>query len=181
MSFAKVTIVGRLGNDPETKYTQNGTLILSFSMAADGRRRGGGSGENQSNTTWFRVSAFAEQADRLATMVERGYIAKGRMLYVEGQLEARPYTGNDGKERTSLDVTLSDWQFIGSGQQDGQRNQGGDFNNNQGGNFGGNQGGGYGGGRNDRNQDSGNQYGGSNYGNEFPSGDEPSDLNDVPF
>jgi single-strand DNA-binding protein len=178
MSFAKVTIVGRLGNDPETKYTQSGTLILSFSMAADGRRRGGG--DNQSNTSWFRVSAFAEQAERLATMVERGYIGKGRMLYVEGQFEARPYTGNDGKERTSLDVTLTDWQFIGSGQQDGQRNQSGDLNSGQGNNQGGNFGGSQGGGRNDRNQDSGG-YGGSDYGNEFPSGDEPSDLNDVPF
>lgn len=174
MSFARVTIVGRLGGDPETRYTQNGTLIVSFSMAADGRKRGG---DSQPSTTWFRVSAFGEQADRLVKMIERGYIAKGRQLYVEGQFEARPYQGNDGQERTSLDVTLSDWQFIGSGQQDQQRgSQGGNFG---GGNQGGNQG--YNNSnQNDANQDSGS-YGGSNYGNEFPSGDDQSDMNDVPF
>lgn len=175
MSFARVTIVGRLGGDPETRYTPNGTLIVSFSMAADGRKRGG---DSQPNTTWFRVSAFGEQADRLVKMIERGYIGKGRQLFVEGQFEARPYQGNDGQERTSLDVTLSDWQFLGTGRDDQQRGnqQGGNFG---GGNQGGNQGG-YNNNQNDFNQDSGS-YGGSNYGNEFPSGDDQSDLNDVPF
>ena len=175
MSFAKVTIVGRLGQDPESRYLQSGTLVVSFSMAADGRRRGG----EQPSTTWFRVSAFGEQAERIANMVERGYIAKGRMLYVEGQFEARQYQGNDGQMRTSNDVNLSDWQFIGGGrdgQQQGQ--QGGNFGGgNQGG---GNQGGFSGGNQGNANQDSGSSYGGSNYGNEFPSGDE-SDINDVPF
>lgn len=174
MSFARVTVVGRLGGDPETRYTQNGTLIVSFSMAADGRKRGG---DSQPSTTWFRVSAFGEQADRLVKMIERGYIAKGRQLYVEGQLEARPYQGNDGKERTSLDVNLSDWQFINSGQQDGQRGQGGDSS---GGNQGGNQDNAAGD-RNDSIQESRSSYGGSDYGDRFPSGDEPSDMNDVPF
>ncbi len=168
MSFAKVTIVGNLGRDPETRYSQNGTLIISFSIAAQGRFRSG----QEPTTTWFRVSAFGQQAERLATMVERGYIAKGRLLYVEGQLEESTFTGNDGQERKSLEVTLTDWQFIGGGrdnQQEGQRGQGG--------NFGGNQGGG----RNSQMSDPGSQYGGSSYGNDFPSGDEPSDLNDVPF
>ena len=178
MSFAKVTIVGRLGGDPETRYSQNGTLILSFSMAADGRRRGGN--DSQPSTSWFRVSAFGQQAERLATMVERGYIAKGRQLYVEGQFEARPYQGNDGKERTSLDVTLTDWQFIGSGQQDGQRNQGG-----QGGSFGSNQGGDQSSSasvRNDSDQDSfGGGYGGSDYGKGSPTGDDDGGMDEVPF
>lgn len=164
MSFAKVTIVGRLGQDPESRYLQSGTLVVSFSMAADGRRRSG----EQPSTTWFRVSAFGEQAERLANMVERGYIAKGRMLYVEGQFEARQYTGNDGQVRTSNDVNLTDWQFIGSGQQDQQRG-------------GGNNRSGFSNDRNEGSQDTDSGYGGSNYGNDFPSGDESSDMNDVPF
>ncbi len=175
MSFAKVTIVGRLGQDPESRYLQSGTLVVSFSMAADGRRRGG----EQPSTTWFRVSAFGEQAERIANMVERGYIAKGRLLYVEGQFEVREYTGNDGQTRTSNDVNLTDWQFIGSGRDNQQQGQQGD---NQGGFGGGNQGGGYSGGnQGNTSQDSGSSYGGSNYGNEFPSGDDQSDINDVPF
>lgn len=171
MSFAKVTIVGRLGQDPESRYLQSGTLVVSFSMAADGRRRGG----EQPSTTWFRVSAFGEQAERLANMVEKGYIAKGRMLYVEGQFEARQYTGNDGQMRTSNDVNMTDWQFIGSAQQDQQRGGG----SQGGGNFGGgNQAGGNQGGSG---QGSGSSYGGSDYGNDFPTGDDQSDMNEVPF
>lgn len=175
MSFAKVTIVGRLGQDPESRYLQSGTLVVSFSMAADGRRRSG----EQPSTTWFRVSAFGEQAERIANMVERGYIAKGRLLYVEGQFEVREYTGNDGQPRTSNDVNLSDWQFIGGGRDNQQGQQGG----NQGGFSGGNQGSSGGGNQGNFNQDSGSgsNYGGSNYGNEFPSGDDQGDINEVPF
>lgn len=113
MSFAKVTIVGRLGGDPESRYLQNGKLVVSFSMAADGRKK-------DSGPTWFRVSAFDEQAERIANMVERGYIAKGRMLYVEGRFETREYQAN-GQNRTSNDVVMTDWQFVGSGQQEQQQ------------------------------------------------------------
>lgn len=116
MSFAKATIVGRLGGDPETKYLESGTMVVSFSMAADGRKKDAG-------PTWFRVSAFGEQAERIATMIERGYIKKGALLYVEGRLESREYQAN-GQNRTSLDVNLSDWQFVGGNQQDGQQQQG---------------------------------------------------------
>lgn len=117
MSFAKVTIIGNLTRDAESRYTESGKLIISFGIAADGRKRG-----NDKGTTFFNVSAFGEQAERLATMVERGYIAKGRLLYVEGQFEVRGYTGNDGMPRTSNDVNLTDWQFIGGGdKQDGNQ------------------------------------------------------------
>lgn len=114
MSFATVTIVGRLGGDPESRYLQNGQLVVNFSMAADGRKKG--------DTTWFRVSCFGEQAERVANMVERGYIAKGRMLYVAGRFEAREYQAN-GQSRTSLDVVMSDWQFVGSGERQGESQQ----------------------------------------------------------
>ncbi len=169
MSFAKVTIVGNLGRDPETRYTQNGTLIISFTIAAQGRFRTGGQPQT---TTWFRVSAFGQQAERLANMVEKGYIAKGRLLYVEGQLEENTFTGNDGQERRSLEVTLTDWQFVGSNQQDGQRNQGGSF--------GGNQGGSQdspGPRRTDSDGDVFEPYPGSKYNDSDPEGD----MNDVPF
>ncbi len=173
MSFAKVTIVGNLGRDPETRYTQNGTLIISFTIAAQGRFRTGG---QQQTTTWFRVSAVGQQAERVANMVDKGYINKGKLLYVEGQLEENTFTGNDGQERKSLEVTLTDWQFVGGGrddQQQGGNRAGGDNQDSGQGNFGGS--------RNDSIQESSGSYGGSKYGSEFPSGDDPSDLNDVPF
>ena len=112
MSFVKVTIVGNLTRDPETRYTQNGALNVQFGIAADGRKRG-------ENATFFRVTAWDKDAERIVAMMERGYIAKGKSLYVEGQLEQREYTDANGQPRTSLDVTLTDWQFVG-GRQDTQ-------------------------------------------------------------
>ena len=116
MSFAKVTIIGNLGRDPETRYTPNGALNVQFTIAADGRPKQGGEKE----TTWFRVTAWDKQAERIVAMMERGYIGKGKSLYVEGQLEERRYEAN-GQQRTSLDVTLTDWQFVGGRQDDNQR------------------------------------------------------------
>ncbi len=170
MSFAKVTIVGNLGQDPEVRYTPSGTMNVQFSIAAAGRRRGEG---DQENTTWFRVTAWDKQAERLVTLIERGYVAKGRQLYVDGQLETRQYTDRNGQPRTSLDVTMSDFQFVGSRQD----NQGGEQGAQGGGTYSGSQGG---------NQGSygGGNYGGSNYGNQggdFSQDEGPDSLNDVPF
>jgi len=172
MSFAKVTIVGNLGQDPEVRYTPSGTMNVQFTMAADGRRRGGEGSDQEANTTWFRVTAWDKQAERLVTLIERGYIAKGRQLYVDGQLETRQYTDRNGQPRTSLDVTLHDFQFVGSRQDNQQGGGQGNYGGNQGGGFGGNQGG-YGGGN----------YGGSNYGNQGGNFDDEGSesLNDVPF
>jgi single-strand DNA-binding protein len=176
MSFAKVILVGNLGRDPETRYTPSGALNVQFTMAASGRRRGNDANE-QENTTWFRVTAWDRLAERLVTMAERGYIGKGKLLYVEGQLESRQFTGNDGQVRTSLDVTMSDFQFVGSRQDNQGGGQGGNFSSGQGNQtsgVGGSQGG-YGGGN----------YGGSNYGNQggddFGQDDSSENLNDVPF
>ena len=117
MSFAKTTIIGNLGGDIDTRYLESGKLVVSFSIAAAGRKRG-----DVTPTTWFRVSAFGEIAERLLTMAEAGYIGKGKQLYVEGMLEAREYEAG-GKTRTSLDVVMTDWQFLGGGQQTAQNGQ----------------------------------------------------------
>lgn len=114
MSFAKVAIVGNIGREPEIRHTPNGAKNVQFSMAADGRPRQG-----EKTTTWFRVTAWDKDAERIEAMMQRGYIAKGKSLYVEGQLEQRDYTDANGQQRVSLDVTLSDWQFVG-GRQDTQ-------------------------------------------------------------
>lgn len=118
MSFAKVTIVGNIGREPEVRHTPSGAKNVQFSMAADGRPSKNG----EKSTTWFRVTAWQEQAERIIAMMERGYIAKGKSLYVEGQLEQRDYTDANGQPRVSLDVTLTDWQFVG-GKQDTQEQQ----------------------------------------------------------
>lgn len=160
MSLAKVTIIGNLGRDPETRYTPSGALNVQFSVAASRRWRDS-QGQDQENTTWFRVTAWGRLAETMVSLAERGYLAKGRQVYVEGRIEAREYTGSDGQVRTSLDVNANEVQLLGNRQD------------NQGGGYGGQQGGGQQGG-----------YGGGNYGGNYGGGqvDEGSDdLNGVPF
>ncbi|MBC7235273.1 MAG: single-stranded DNA-binding protein [Chloroflexi bacterium] len=106
--YQKLILVGRLGRDPEMRYTPDGTPVTSFSVATD-RRWTDASGQQQQRTVWFRVTAWR----RLAEICNQ-YLAKGRMVLVEGELnEPRPYQGRDGEWRASLDVTARTIQFLG--------------------------------------------------------------------
>lgn len=162
MSLAKVTIIGNLGRDPETRYTPSGALNVQFSVAASRRWRDS-QGQEQENTTWFRVTAWGRLAETLVNLNERGALVKGRQVYVEGRIESREFTGSDGQVRTSLDVNASEVQLLGN-RQDNQGGEGAGGGQQQGGSYGGN----YGGGR-QRQQ------------NEFGDEGGPDDLNEVPF
>lgn len=106
MSFNKITIVGNLGHDPELRYTPQGIPVCNFSVATNERWRDSG-GELQERTTWFRVTAWRRHAE-----LANQYLKKGSQVYVEGRLSLREYTGRDGVVRTSLEVTVSDIQFL---------------------------------------------------------------------
>jgi single-strand DNA-binding protein len=110
---ARITLVGNLGRDPETRYTPNGTMNVTFTMAVSWRFNDQ-SGQQQERTNWYRVTAWgklAETADRLA---QNGYLTKGKQVYVDGRLEAREYQDQQGQTRTSLDVTANTLQLLGS-------------------------------------------------------------------
>ena len=106
-SFNKIIIVGYLGRDPELRYTTDGTPVCSFSVATTERRKDK-AGEFRDITTWFRVSVWRRQAE-----VASQYLSKGRQVYVEGRLTTNEFQDRDGNNRTSLEVTASDIQFIG--------------------------------------------------------------------
>ena len=107
--YQKLILVGRLGQDPEMRYTPDGTPVTSFSVATD-RRWTDASGQQQERTVWFRVSAWR----RLAETCNQ-YLSKVRQVLVEGELsEPRPYQGRDGEWRASLQVTARTVQFLGS-------------------------------------------------------------------
>jgi single-strand DNA-binding protein len=112
MSLAKVTIIGNLGRDPETRYTPSGALNVQFSVAAS-RKWKDGSGQDQENTTWFRVTAWGRLAETLVALSERAAFGKGKQVYIEGRIELREYE-KDGQIRTSLDVNASEVQLLGS-------------------------------------------------------------------
>lgn len=111
--YQQITLVGRLGNDPEMRYTQSGVPVTSFSLAVS-RRWNNAEGEPQEKTTWFRVTAWRRQAEVISQ-----YVTKGNPLLVVGEMEeARPWTDRDGNMRASLEVTLREFSFI-SGRNDG--------------------------------------------------------------
>ncbi|MCI0338818.1 MAG: single-stranded DNA-binding protein [Acidobacteria bacterium] len=113
-SFNKITIVGYLGRDPEIKYTPQGMAICNFTIATTEKRKNR-DGEQEDVTTWFRVASFGKQAETISQ-----HLAKGSQLYLEGRLRQETYTDRDGAQRQSLEVTLSDFHFIGTSDKSGQ-------------------------------------------------------------
>jgi single-strand DNA-binding protein len=109
--MAKALLIGNVGRDPEQRYTQTGTMTVSFSIAVNNRRRNP-DGSYQDETEWYRITA----AGRLAEICQQ-YVTKGSQLYVEGRLRVDRWTGQDGQPRTTLDVFANDIQLLGSRQQ----------------------------------------------------------------
>lgn len=165
MSIAKAIVVGNLGGDPETRYTPSGAMNVRFSVASTRKFRDS-SGQDQERTTWFRVTAWGRLAETIDGLVQRGFVAKGRQIYVEGRIELSEWTGNDGEKRTSLELNATEFQLVGN-RPDSQGDSGG----------GGYSGGGGAGGGNS----SGGNSGGSNRRDSFSDQERPSDMDDVPF
>ncbi len=101
-SVNKVILVGNLGRDPEVRSLQDGSKVVSLSLATSERWRDRQSGENRERTEWHRIVVFNE---RLAEVAER-YLRKGSKVYVEGALQTRKWTGNDGQERYTTEIVL---------------------------------------------------------------------------
>ena len=105
-SFNRITIVGNLGRDPETRTLPSGDTVVDFSIATTERRRTADGGA-QETTTWFRVSAFGKLGE-----TAQQYLHKGSYAYVDGTLTLREYTGNDGQTRQSLEVRARDLRML---------------------------------------------------------------------
>jgi single-strand DNA-binding protein len=109
----KVMIIGNLGRDPEMKYTQTGTPVTQFSVAVS-RSRKSPDGQQIDETEWFRVVAW----ERLAETCNE-YLRKGSKVYIEGRLQTRKWTGQDGQERTTVEVVANEMLLLDSRQQGG--------------------------------------------------------------
>ncbi len=102
-SVNKVILVGNLGRDPEVRFAQDGGKIVNFSLATSESWKDRQSGERREKTEWHRVVVFNPN---LADVAER-FLKKGSKVYVEGQLQTRKWTGNDGQERYTTEIVLS--------------------------------------------------------------------------
>ena len=101
----RVSLLGNLGADPEVRYTQKGTQIVTFRVAVN-QVRTGPDGERQENTEWFRVRV----ANRQSEFVQR--LSKGSRVLVIGRLDIGHYQGKDGESRTSFDVWCDEVQAM---------------------------------------------------------------------
>lgn len=100
---AKVELVGRLGRDPETRYTPAGALYISFSMAVS-KKWEGRDGQSKEQTSWFKVMAWKALAEQLDQAVNGGTLRKGSRVQVIGSLDIRDWTDQQGGKRTSAEV-----------------------------------------------------------------------------
>lgn len=110
----RVILVGNLGDDPETKYTQGGMAVTSIRLATTSVRKDK-DGNTQERTEWHRVKFFGKLAE-----IAGEYLRKGSQVYVEGSIRYDKYTGNDGVERYFTDIIAEEMQML-SGKSEGQR------------------------------------------------------------
>lgn len=106
-SVNKVILIGNLGRDPELRYTQSGKAVANLSIATSERSGG------QERTEWHRVVVWDKQAEACGR-----YLAKGRSVYVEGRLQTKEWTDQQGAKRQQVEIVASFVQFLGGGKNE---------------------------------------------------------------
>jgi single-strand DNA-binding protein len=104
----KVILIGRLGGDPEIRYTNNGTAVANFSLATSANWTNK-SGEREERTDWHKIVAFG----RLGEICGE-YLNKGKQVYVEGRLQTRSWEDKDGNKRKTTEVVALQLQMLGA-------------------------------------------------------------------
>ncbi len=104
----KVILLGRLGADPEVRYTSSGTAVTNFRMATSTMFTNK-EGQKEEKTDWHRVVAFG----RLGEICGE-YLAKGKQVYIEGRLQTRDWEDKDGNKRWITEVIAQSMQLLGA-------------------------------------------------------------------
>ncbi|QTH20773.1 single-stranded DNA-binding protein [Rhizorhabdus wittichii] len=107
-SVNKVILVGNLGRDPESRSFQNGGKVVNLRVATSEQWKDRNTGERRDKTEWHSVAIFNEA---LANVAER-YLRKGSKVYLEGQLQTRKWTDQQGQERYSTEVVLQGFNAV---------------------------------------------------------------------
>ena len=102
----KAMVIGHLGADPEMRYTANGNAVTTFSVASS--QSFTREGERKEATEWFRVVTWNKLAESCSQ-----YLAKGRLVYVEGRLQTRSWDGQDGQKRYTTELIAQEVKFLG--------------------------------------------------------------------
>ncbi len=107
-SVNKVILIGRLGRDPDLKYTPSGAPVANFSLATDETYKDR-NGEQQSRTEWHRIVAWGKLAEICGE-----YLTKGKQVYVEGSIRSREYEDKSGNKRTVHEIVARQMTMLGS-------------------------------------------------------------------
>ncbi|MEW6055647.1 MAG: single-stranded DNA-binding protein [Bdellovibrionota bacterium] len=113
MSVNKVLIIGRLGSNPEVRFTPSGAAVANFSVATN-ESWNDKSGQKQERTEWHRVVVWGKLAQLCGE-----YLAKGRQVYVEGRLQTRQWQDKDGQTKYTTEVIANTIQFLGAAGERG--------------------------------------------------------------
>lgn len=103
----KVILIGNLGNDPDTRYTQGGSAIANISLATTNAWKDKDTGETQERTEWHRVVFFGRLAE-----IASEYLRKGSGVYVEGRLQTRKWQDQNGNDRYTTEVVANEMQML---------------------------------------------------------------------
>ncbi len=109
MSVNKAIVVGRLGRDPETRYTSGGQAVCNFSVATDSTYKDR-NGERQKRTEWHRIVVWSKLAE-----ICQQYLKKGHLVYIEGRLQTREWEDKrDGQKRSTTEIIASEMRMLTS-------------------------------------------------------------------
>ena len=105
----KAIIIGRLGRDPEVRYTPSGSAVANFSVATSEEWKDKETGEKRERTEWHRIVAF----NRLGEICGE-YLSKGRQVYIEGRIQTREWEDQNGVKRYTTEIVANQMQMLGA-------------------------------------------------------------------
>jgi single-strand DNA-binding protein len=118
MSVNKAILVGRLGRDPETRFTSGGQAVCNFTMATDETYKDR-NGERQKRTEWHRIVLWGKLAE-----LAQQYLKKGSLVFIEGRIQTRQWDDREGQKRNTTEIVGTGMRFLG-GRGDGGASAGG--------------------------------------------------------
>ncbi len=105
----KVILIGRLGNDPEIRYTSNGVAVANFSIATTMTAKDKQTNVPNTYTEWHRITAYQKLAE-----IAGEFLKKGSNVYIEGRLHTKKWTDKDGIDRYTTEIIVKELQFLDS-------------------------------------------------------------------
>jgi single-strand DNA-binding protein len=105
----KAIVLGNVGNEPEVKYMSSGDAVANFSIATSEKWKDKQTGQQQEKTEWHRITAYK----KLAEIIQQ-YVHKGSKIYIEGKLQTRKWTDQNGVEKYTTEIIANQMQMLDS-------------------------------------------------------------------